>query len=67
MKLNPTQIKNLKPEPGKKVTRHYDGNGPGGRGWYSSSLQRIPGHVFSKKCPDAGPDVVCKARRTSTG
>jgi integrase len=27
MKLNPTQIKNLKPEPGKKVTRHYDGNG----------------------------------------
>jgi integrase len=27
MKLNPAQIKNLKPEPGKKVTRHYDGNG----------------------------------------
>lgn len=40
MNLNPTQIKNLKPEPGKKVTRHYDGNGlflfitPKGQKWW---------------------------------
>lgn len=40
MSLNPTQIKNLKPEPGKKVTRHYDGNGlflfitPKGQKWW---------------------------------
>ena len=40
MSLNPTQIKNLKPEPGKKVTRFYDGGGlflfvtpKGGKWW----------------------------------
>ncbi len=27
MSLNPAQVKNLKPEPGKKVTRIHDGSG----------------------------------------